>query len=55
VVVDQPAVAVVRPVSYAVIGIRHLLKSLEVVFIVRIEDRSGVIDRRVVKLCVVRT
>ena len=54
-VVNQPAVAVVRPVSYAIIGIGHLLKSLEVVFIVRIEDRSGVIDRRVIKLCVVRT
>ncbi|KAF2824843.1 hypothetical protein CC86DRAFT_295542, partial [Ophiobolus disseminans] len=55
VVVDQPAVTVMRPVSYAVIGIRYLLKSLKVVFIVQIEDRSSVIDRRVVKLCVVRT
>ncbi|KAF2827159.1 hypothetical protein CC86DRAFT_290024, partial [Ophiobolus disseminans] len=50
-----PAVAVVWPVLYAVVGIRHLLKSLKVVFIVRIEDCSGVIDRRIVKLCVVRT
>jgi hypothetical protein len=40
---------------YAVIGIRYLLKSLKVVFVVRIEDCSSVIDRRIIKLCVVLT
>jgi hypothetical protein len=44
-----------RPVLYAVIGIRYLLKSLKVVFVVRMEDCSSVIDRRIVKLCVVLT
>jgi hypothetical protein len=40
---------------YAVVGIRYLPKSLKVVFVVRIEDCSSVIDRRIVKLCVVLT
>jgi hypothetical protein len=44
-----------RPVSYAVVGIRYLPKSFKVVFVVRIEDCSSVIDRRIIKLCVVLT
>jgi hypothetical protein len=40
---------------YAVVGIRYLLKSLKVVFVVQIEDCSSVIDRRIIKLCVVLT
>jgi hypothetical protein len=45
-------ILVVRAVARVII-VRDFLKSFEVVFIVRIKDGDSVIDRRVVKLCVV--
>jgi hypothetical protein len=40
-------------VAGRVIVVRDSLERVKVVFIVQIEDSSGVIDRRVIKFCVV--
>ena len=52
-VIVKPAVAIVNAVVGSNIGIRHLLERREVVFIVRIEYYSSVIDRYVIKFLIV--
>jgi hypothetical protein len=53
VIICKPTFAVVRAVADGVVIIEDGLERIKVVFIVRVEDSSGVIDKRVVKLCVV--
>ena len=48
----KPPISVVGAVARVIIG-RDFPKSFKVVFIVRMKDGGSVIDRRVVKLCVV--
>jgi hypothetical protein len=45
--------AEVIAVAGRVIIVRDSLERVKVVFVMQIEDRSSVIDRRVIKLCVV--
>jgi hypothetical protein len=53
VVAGKPTSAIIRPILRLVMSIWYLPKRLEVVFIVWMEYCSSVIDRRVVKSCVV--
>jgi hypothetical protein len=43
----------VQAVISSIVVIRDSLEGVKIVFIVQIEDSSSVIDRRVIKLCVV--
>jgi hypothetical protein len=43
----------VRAVAGGVVTIRDSPERVKMVFVVRIKDSGGVIDRRVIKLCVV--
>jgi hypothetical protein len=43
----------VQAVAGSVVVIRDSLEGVKIVFIVQIENSSSVIDRRVIKLCVV--
>jgi hypothetical protein len=53
VVVCDLILTVVQAVAGGVVIVRNSPERVKMVFIVRIEDGSSVIDRRVVKLCVV--
>jgi hypothetical protein len=53
VIVQEPAVAVVSAVASSIMIIRDSPERVKVVFIVRVEDSSSVIDRRVIEFCVV--
>jgi hypothetical protein len=48
----KPPILVVRAVARIMI-VRDFPESFEVVFIVRMKDGGSIIDRRIVKLCVV--
>jgi hypothetical protein len=53
VIVCEPAVTVVFAVAGDVVVVGDGPERVKVVFIVRVEDSSSVIDRRVIKFCVV--
>jgi hypothetical protein len=53
VIVREPALAVVRAVAGGVVIVWDGPERVKVVFLVWMEDSSGVIDKRVVKFCVV--
>ncbi|EDU47332.1 predicted protein [Pyrenophora tritici-repentis Pt-1C-BFP] len=52
-VIIKPAIAIVDAVAGGDIGVRHLLERRKVVFVVRVEDRSGIVNRRVIEFFVV--
>jgi hypothetical protein len=52
VVIREPTFAVVRTVTSGVVIIRDGPERVKVIFVVRMEDSSIVIDRRIIKLCV---
>jgi hypothetical protein len=43
----------VQAIAGSVVVIRNSLEGVKIVFVVQIENSSSVIDRRVIKLCVV--
>ena len=53
VVIIKPAVAIVDAVTGGDIGVGHLPERCKVVLVVRVEDCSGVVNRRVIKFFVV--
>jgi hypothetical protein len=53
VIVCEPVLAEVIAVAGGVVIVGDGPERVKVVFIVRIEDSSGVIDRRVIEFCVV--
>jgi hypothetical protein len=53
VIIRELVLAEVIAIASGVVIVRDGLERVKVVFIVRIEDRSSVIDRRVIKFCVV--
>jgi hypothetical protein len=53
VIVCEPILTVVQAVAGGVVIVRNGPERVKMVFIVRMEDGGGVIDRRVVELCVV--
>ncbi|KAF2023258.1 hypothetical protein EK21DRAFT_81346, partial [Setomelanomma holmii] len=53
VIVCKLSISVVEAVALSIVIIRNLLERLKVVFVVQIEDSSGVINRRFIKLNVV--
>jgi hypothetical protein len=53
VIVCEPVLAEVIAVAGGVVIVRDGPERVKVVFVMRMEDRGGVIDRRVIELCVV--
>jgi hypothetical protein len=53
VIVCKLILTVVQAVAGSVVIVRNSLERVKIVFIVRIENGGSVIDRRVIKLCVV--
>jgi hypothetical protein len=53
VIVHEPAVAVVSAIVGGVVIVGDSPECVKVVFIMQVEDSSSVIDRRVIKFCVV--
>jgi hypothetical protein len=53
VIICEPTFTVVRAVAGSVVIVRDGPERVKMVFVVRMEDSSSVIDRRVVKLSVV--
>jgi hypothetical protein len=52
-VIIKLAIAIVDAVAGGDMGVRHLLERRKVVLVVRVEDYSGVVNRRVIEFFVV--
>lgn len=52
-IIQESAVAVVGAVVCSVVIVRDSPERIKVVFIVRVEDSSSVIDKRFIEFCVV--